>query len=276
MLNVCPGGMIMAILTINIVQRSLILLLLLVAVGACKPRSGSSDSVQIQSVEQINSMQKITSGEHVGEFLVQCQNGATEIVSADQIRQNKVCPAVTIDLMSCQYTGKQFVIRYKDQLYTQSVNEGVSSRELVCGERLSAMYDHDDLIVFDSQTKQFATINVDNQVGNVQLKIDGSLVLFYDQDDLFIYDLKSGGFATQTVDDNIVNVAIAMNKNGALVYDQDDIFYYCSAQQSTWQTARAEDNQATQVEENDKWLQVIVAGEIFALDTQTCNFTHDG
>lgn len=104
----------------------------------------------------------------------------------------------------CDYDSQnaEFRVISNGQRLRQFVDGNFAAARVDCNRRFAALYDGDDLYVFDGSKNAFTrTIHVDDGVTNSTLVLTRDGVLFYDGDDLSYY--CGGRFSRYIhVDDN--------------------------------------------------------------------------
>jgi|GEM_PF-2735362 len=213
--------------------------------------------------------------------------------------------------MTCRYDGDDFEVEYFGSDYSGSADDGYDEAAVSCGTNVSALYDGDDIIVFDGNRRGFysefaddanshalvaAGTNVaggydgdnfivydalnndfssefaDDDVAVAKMAAGEDLVMFYDGDNLMIYDARRHSFSSEFADDNEPNAAIAAGRGGALAYDGDNLFAYC-VYQGRWTSEFADDGEHAEagVNEDTGQPQIRVGSRMFELNPLRCD-----
>ncbi len=141
-------------------------------------------------------------------------------------------PAVMGDELQCHYDGDDFFVIDRGNLFKEDVDDRCYSPRLSCGidprmeARVAALYDCDELIVYDQSRGAFRRQEVDDNEAGLLLKADGGLAAAYDGDDFFVYDAGKGSFAVQWADDDASSASLDIGPGLAAFYDGDDFFVY--------------------------------------------------
>lgn len=203
---------------------------MVLCISACGDNNEKTkETSQVKAVEDASSIVKRSDGR----FNVRCENGTSEIATAQDIRDNTVCESNSSSgNSSCYYSSGSFVVFSDGKAYRTSVDQGSSNSAISCGETVSAYYDGDDLHVFDSATKTFDR---------------------------------------NFVDDNAPTATLIARKNGVLFYDGDDVYSYCSG--SNFEREFADDNAQVITRFDTNSMYMIVGAGVFSLNLRTCTLT---
>jgi hypothetical protein len=122
------------------------------------------------------------------------------------------------EIEDCQYDerGGDFIVIADGSRKVTFVDRGFSNAALGCSWSYAALYDGDDLYVFDGTKNKFeVTFMVDDNYQRGVVATGANGILFYDGDDLYSY--CGGKFdRTMMVDDNAVARASGTGRRAAM------------------------------------------------------------
>jgi len=132
------------------------------------------------------------------------------------------------DGLSCRVIQDKMVVEIKQTVYTYSIDTDLEA-ECVYNDKLAALYDGDDFIVFDSQLKTFKTYGADNNISNTSLSVGTGVAAMYDNDEFIVY--QSGpGFSYYSTDDDYPMPLVVTGNQIAMTYDGDEVVSYCAGE----------------------------------------------
>ncbi|MFA6434037.1 MAG: hypothetical protein WCW52_05020 [Elusimicrobiales bacterium] len=176
---------------------------------------------------------------------------------------------------NCYYDGDDFYVVYQGTKYRATADDDSGTAIVSCSDKVSAMYDGDDLIVFNPRTKNFKTIFADDNASTARLSAAGSLAVFYDGDDLILYNADTDSFETKSVDDNASTAEVIASPAAVLAWDGDDLYGYCAASRRWITSSGPEDNYSAsaQIAPNGRGVGMIINRENYSLNPDNCQIT---
>lgn len=145
----------------------------------------------------------------------------------------------TATALNCRYQDGKFVITTPAKTFQTSVAKGFQDATLFCGHTLAALYDGDDLTVFDAISGQFEWENVANSYFFSQMVGDEYAVGLYDGNTFWIYSRDSHRFYSMPTEKEY-RYAQAVAQDGQLsLYDGKNWFLFDTLYQS-FETTRAQ------------------------------------
>ncbi len=253
--------------------KKMMILLFLLGLTYCTPEETEEEEAETKSMQDVTAMHQITTGEHAGKFVVFCRDGRSEIVTTQQIANDQVCPTRINKKIQCEYSGDLFIVAYNGYVYSENVHDFDFALPMACGDKLAAIYDRGDFIVFDSATQEFHTLNVVNDQDLVVIKVMGNLAFLYDQDDIAVYDYKLRKFYVDRTNNNLHRPPTLMNEDGILFYDDDAVYSYCAGGPNNWQNANATDGYNPFPSTSENMISLFVEDTTYSLNTKTCEFS---
>jgi hypothetical protein len=140
------------------------------------------------------------------------------------------------EIIDCFYDGDDFYVTYNGQSERTFADDHFAGAVFDCSFTLAALYDGDDLHIFNDDTGRFEQKFVDDDFLSAQLAVSRNLIGFYDGDDFFIYNRKTRGFSRNFADDNYSDAKLVSFRGGMAFYDGDDLFVYDLASENFDQT----------------------------------------
>ncbi len=188
-------------------------------------------------------------------------------------------PGARIDNeLQCHYDGDYFYVVDEGVLHKEDVDDGCASAMPECGTRWSrntevaALYDCDDLVVYDSRLKTFKRYWTDDNVSDPLLKADEGLAAFYDGDELIVYDADAGDFKKHEADDGYAAASLAVGPGLAAFYDGDELIVY-DAGAGDFKTQEVDDNYVgPQVQVGGKLVSFYDGDDFFVYDSAAGSF----
>jgi hypothetical protein len=106
---------------------------------------------------------------------------------------------------------------------------------------------------------------VDRDFANAALACSWNYAALYDGDDLYVYDAKKDKFEVSFMpDDNYQNGVIATGANGILFYDGDDLYSYCGGKFD--RNMMVDDNAVARASGNGRTASMWIGDDNFALE----------
>ncbi|MEM7646381.1 MAG: hypothetical protein AAF203_05685, partial [Pseudomonadota bacterium] len=130
------------------------------------------------------------------------------------------------DIDSCHYTKGRFVVIQDGVRQTQNVDDDFAWGLARCSLKLAALYDGDDLFVFNDDTSRFERHFADDGFDGHSLRVTRHVVGFYDGDDFLIFDRAKNSFTRHFADDLFEFSSMRGFRGGMGFYDGDDFIVY--------------------------------------------------
>lgn len=130
------------------------------------------------------------------------------------------------EIYTCFYNGDDFHVMQDGFKRSYLARDGFDEAKIGCSKNLAAIYDGDDLVIFDNDESEFKRIFVNGRYLNAKLVITDTLVGFYDGTELLVYSFETKMISKHQSDDFIDNAQMTYFDTGIAFYDGDDLFVY--------------------------------------------------
>ncbi len=168
---------------------------------------------------------------------------------------------------SCVYDNDFFIIIHKNSEHRVNVKNDSEFTRIICEDNIKAMYDGDEIYVFDSVDSTFVSQELSNNK-ELHYKFSNQLLSIYDADELYIFNSLLGEFSKREVKNNLGESFFIVVTNDIIIYyDTDEIHTYCNL---TWESFEAQNDlkprhQTIQTDEI-----ILLGNQRYRIDTVIC------
>lgn len=127
--------------------------------------------------------------------------------------------------LTCDFDRKSFKVEFEGVEYVYDTFDGFNS-DCVATDTVAALYDGDDLIVFNSLTKKFDFWFAQDLYEDYDIAAFGGTVGLYDGKNFVIYDIDRERFDSQRVRRDYKNAVVEVGGGVATLYDGDRFHVY--------------------------------------------------
>lgn len=173
----------------------------------------------------------------------------------------------------CYYDGDDFIVNFEGREYSASADDDSQAAVVSCSDGVSAMYDGDDLIVFNPRTRTFRTHSADDNSQYARLSASDALAVFYDGDDVFVYRADKDSFIQRSADDNSPVAEVIAGGAAAMAWDGDDLLGYCMRSETWTSSSSPDDDEGAvgQVSVGNGGVGMSIGEDNFTLDPGNCS-----
>ncbi len=140
--------------------------------------------------------------------------------------------SIQAEIYTCYYNGDDFHVIQNGLKKSYYAHDGFSQASLGCSKNIAAIYDGDDLVIFDNEESEFKRVFVNSRFLDSKMVVTDTLLGFYDGNEFFIYSFETKSISRHNADDYQDNAQMTYFNDGIAFYDGDDLIIFDQTDQS--------------------------------------------